>query len=82
MASTFVNPTMVARECLRQLKNNCVMGNLVFRGYEEEWKKNPNGWKIGSSVTVKAQYIFASKMENIGSPKTCGTGSRSNNITF
>jgi hypothetical protein len=58
MSNTFVNPTMVAREALRQLENNCVMGRLSYRGYEEEWKKNPNGYKIGSSVTVKAPVYF------------------------
>lgn len=58
MASTFVNPTEVAREALRQVKNNCVMGELVFRGYEEEWMKQPNGYKIGSSVTLKAPVYF------------------------
>jgi hypothetical protein len=52
---------MVAREALRQLENNCVMGRLSYRGYEEEWKKNPNGYKIGSSVTVKAPVYFRVK---------------------
>ena len=61
MAHTFVNPTMVAREVLRQLENNCVMGKLVFRGYEDEWLKNPNGWKIGDTVTVKAPVYFRVK---------------------
>ena len=46
MANVFVNPSMVAKEALRQLENNLVMGNLVYRGYEEEWQKNPNGWKL------------------------------------
>lgn len=61
MAGTFINHTLVAREAVRQLKNHCVMGNLVFRGYEEEWKKNPNGWKIGNSITLKAPVYFRVK---------------------
>jgi len=61
MSNTFVNPTVVAKEALRQLKNNCVMGNLAFRGYESEWDKSPNGYKIGSSVTVKAPVYFRVK---------------------
>jgi len=36
------------------MENNCVMGNLVYRGYEQEWMTNSNGWKKGSSITVKA----------------------------
>lgn len=54
MSSTWINPTIVAKEALRQLKNNTVMGELVYRGYEEEWKKQPNGYKVGQSITLKA----------------------------
>ena len=39
MANAFSNPTVVAKDALRHLKNNCVMGRLVNRGYEEEFKK-------------------------------------------
>ena len=54
MSHTWIQPSVVAKEALRQLENNLVMGKLVFRGYEEEWMKNPNGWKIGANLTVKA----------------------------
>lgn len=54
MANTYITPTVVASEALMQLENNCVMGNLVYRGYEKEWAKNHNGWKPGSSITIKA----------------------------
>lgn len=58
MSNTILNPSIIAKEALRQLKNNCVMGNLVFRGYEEEFVTNSRGWKVGSSVTVKAPVQF------------------------
>jgi len=58
MANAFVNPSMVAAEALRHLENSCVMGKLVYRGYEDEWKKRPNGWNVGSTVTVKAPAYF------------------------
>ena len=61
MPNVFVNSSMVAKEALRQLENNLVMGNLVYRGYEEEWQKNPNGWNVGSTVTVKAPVYFRVK---------------------
>ncbi len=61
MANVFSNPTMVAAEALRHLQNNCVMGNLVYRGYEKEWAARPNGWNIGASVTVKAPAYFRVK---------------------
>ncbi|MFA4826472.1 MAG: P22 phage major capsid protein family protein [Methanoregula sp.] len=54
MSNTWVNPTVVAKETLRQLKNNCVMANLVHRGYEGEWQKQHDGWKPGSSIRIKA----------------------------
>lgn len=54
MSNTYITPTVVAKEALMQLKNSCVMGNLVYRGYESEWAKSHNGWKPGSSITIKA----------------------------
>ena len=44
-----------------QLENNCVMANLVFRGYEEEWQNTVNGYKKGSSITAKAPVYFRVK---------------------
>ena len=61
MANAFSNPTVVAKEALRHLKNNCVMGRLVHRGYEEEFKKTHNGWNQGESVTVNAPVYFRAK---------------------
>lgn len=58
MTNQFINPSVVAKEALRQLKNNCVMGNLVYRGYEEEFKTLNRGWKVGSSVQIKAPVYF------------------------
>ena len=53
MSNTLINPTIIAKESLRQLKNSCVMGNLVYRGYETEWSKKVNGFKPGQSVTLE-----------------------------
>ena len=54
MANTWINPTIVAKEALRQLKNNTVMGELVYRGYEQEWARTHNGYKPGSAITINA----------------------------
>lgn len=54
MSNTWINPTVVAQEVLRQLKNNCVMANLVHRGYEAEWQKTHNSWKPGNAIQIKA----------------------------
>jgi len=61
MANVFSNPSMVAAEALRHLENNCVMGKLVYRGYETEWKQRPRGWNVGSTVTIKAPVYFRVK---------------------
>lgn len=61
MSNTFLNPIIVAKEALRRLENNCVMANLVYRGYEEEWSKTHNGYKPGSSVTVECPVYFRVK---------------------
>ena len=54
MANTLLTPSIIAKEVLRQLKNNCVMGRLVYRGYEDEFMTKSNGWRKGNSVTIKA----------------------------
>lgn len=54
MANVLLTPSVIAEEALMQLDNNCVMGNQVFRGYEQEWMKKVNGWKKGNSITAKA----------------------------
>lgn len=61
MANTWIQPSIVAKEALRQLENNCVMGRLVHRGYEDEWKQLSRGWKIGSTVTIKTPVYFRVK---------------------
>jgi len=61
MSDVFLNPTIVAKEALRQLRNNCVMGGLVYRGYESEWTKQHNGYKVGTSITLSLPNYFRVK---------------------
>lgn len=61
MANTILNPTIVAREALRHLENNCVMGGLVFRGYEDEFSQQVNGYKKGAALTVQAPIYYRVK---------------------
>ena len=61
MANVFSNPSMVAAEALRHLQNNMVMAPNVYRGYEKEWDKRPNGWNVDDTVTVKAPVYFRVK---------------------
>lgn len=52
MANTLLTPTIIAREALMQLKNNCVMANNVHRDYKKEFVK------IGESVTIRKPVKF------------------------
>lgn len=61
MANTWINPSVVAADALVQLENSCVMGNLVHRAYEAEFIKNHNGWRPGSSISIKAPVYFRVK---------------------
>mgnify|MGYP000279675303 CR=1 FL=1 len=53
--NTLINATMIAREALRLLKNNLVMGSRVYRGYEEEFPGNP---KKGGTVQIRKPVRF------------------------
>lgn len=50
-----LTPTMIAKEALRLLKNNLVMGKLVYRDYEAEFPGKP---KKGSSVQIRKPVRF------------------------
>ena len=54
MGNTLLNPSIIAKEYLKQLPNQTVMGTKVYRGFEQEFMSRSNGWKKGSSVTIKA----------------------------
>jgi len=50
-----LSPTIIAREALRLLRNNMVMGGLVYRDYEAEFPGNP---KKGGNVTIRKPVKF------------------------
>jgi len=54
MSNTLLTPTVIAKEALMQLENQCVMANKVHRAYKNEFVK------IGSSVTVPKPVQFES----------------------
>jgi hypothetical protein len=53
--NTTLSPTIIAKEALRLLRNNLVMGSLVYRDYEAEFPGNP---KKGGSVTIRKPVKF------------------------
>lgn len=52
MAQTLITPTLIAKEALFHLENNCVMGGLVHREYKNEFVK------IGNSVNIRKPVKF------------------------
>ncbi len=58
MANTVLTASIIAKEAIIQLDNHLVMGNKVFRGYEEEFNKSINGYERGSSISVKRPMDF------------------------
>jgi hypothetical protein len=52
LTTTLITPLIVAREALISLENNMVMGNLVHRGYEKEFKN------VGATVITRKPTVF------------------------
>lgn len=58
MANVTLTADIIAKAAVMQLDNNLVMAKQVFRGYEEEFSKNINGYEVGSSISVKRPMDF------------------------
>jgi len=61
MANSILTPTKICKESIMHLKNECIMGNLIHRGYQKEFGRDGNGFLPGSSVTIKAPQYFRVK---------------------
>lgn len=64
---TLLTPTMIAKEALRLLTNNLVMGQLVYRDYEKEFPGMP---KKGGSVQIRKPVKFKVAKTRVRSTKT------------
>jgi hypothetical protein len=58
MANTTLQTSVIAKEAITILDNELGMGNKVFRGYEEDIKKEVNGYKQGGTLTVRRPADF------------------------
>lgn len=58
MANTQLTADIVAKEAVMILDNELVMGKKVFRGYEKEFDKSVNGYKVGTSISVRRPTDF------------------------
>lgn len=58
MSNTTLTTDIIAAEALRILDNNLVMAKQVYRDYESEFNKSVNGYKVGSSITIRRPTDF------------------------
>lgn len=58
MANTTLTADIIAKEALMILDNNLVMAKQVFRGYEDEYSKNINGYTVGDTISVRRPTDF------------------------
>lgn len=58
MANTTLTADIIAKEAVMILENQCVMGNLVYRGYEEDFTKKVNGYEVGESISIRRPVDF------------------------
>lgn len=58
MPNVTLTTSIVAKAAVSILENELGMGSRVFRGYEEEFSKNVNGYKVGSTVSIRKPARF------------------------
>lgn len=58
MANLTLTADIIAKEAVMILDNNCVMGKLVYRGYEDEFDNKVNGYRVGETVSVRRPTDF------------------------
>ncbi len=58
MPNTTLTADIIAKEAIMVLENNCVMANLVYRGYEKEFDNNINGYEVGDTISVRRPTDF------------------------
>jgi hypothetical protein len=58
MADTTLTADIIAKAAVSVLENTCVMGNLVFRGYEDEFSKTVNGFEVGETISIRRPTDF------------------------
>ena len=59
MPNTIITPSIIARTAVRVLDNELNAASNVYRDYEAEYNKNVNGYKIGSTLSIRkpAQFV-------------------------
>ena len=58
MPNTVLSPSIIAEAAVKILDNELVMANQVYRGYESEFDKSVNGYKVGTTVSIRKPTDF------------------------
>ena len=58
MSNTTLTADIIAKEAVMILDNECLMANLVHRGYEEEFSKKVNGYTVGETISIRRPTDF------------------------
>lgn len=58
MSNTTLTADIIAKEAVMILENECLMAKLCYRGYEDEFNKNVNGYKVGETVSIRRPTDF------------------------
>jgi len=58
MANSTLTASIIAKEAVAILDNELVAAKKVFRGYEGDFDKNINGYKIGDTLTIRKPTDF------------------------
>jgi hypothetical protein len=65
--NTVLNPSIIAKEALVILDNELRFAKSVYRGYEEEYSKNVNGYKVGTAISIRKPAQFSVRTGNVAS---------------
>jgi hypothetical protein len=58
MSNAVKTADIIAKEAVRILEGNLVMGKLVYRGYEDEFDKKVNGYEVGDTISIRRPTDF------------------------
>lgn len=58
MANSVLTYGLIAKRAVQVLENTLVFANNVYRGYESEYSTNVNGYKPGSTITIRRPAEF------------------------
>lgn len=65
---------IIAKMAVAQVENNLVMAKKVYRGYEEEFSKNINGYTVGETISVRRPMDFTVRDGNVANAQDITEG--------